>query len=82
MHDTRCQAGQSAQAWTVIQIAQQRRQSMGAQKLLARRLGGQCQQTYFIPHLSCYAHPHIAAADNQHTFTAKSRGQRTKWSLV
>ena len=78
MHHARGQAGQAAQAGAVVQIAQQRRDALRAQRRQAfgrRREGDQLEPRR---QLAGNAQADIAAADDQNALTAKARWQRTK----
>ena len=82
MHHPRGNAGQSAQAWT------RDPDCPATASVLWRAMPPRAQAATSAPtgapvlHLACHAQADIATTDNQHTFTAKSRGQGTKWGLV
>ena len=75
MYQARGKPRQSPQALDGIEIAQQRRHTLGAQFSHPFGLRGESQQPDPAPHLLCDAQADITATDNQQPLTAKSRRQ-------
>ena len=86
MHHAGCDAGQAAQAGGYVQVAQQRGDAVAAQRRCTLGRRGQRQQARAWAYAAAQRlhdpQADIAAAHDQHAFTAKACGQRAKGVLV
>jgi hypothetical protein len=68
-------ARQTPQAVRVIQISQQRHNSLGSQFRDTGRAGSQCDHTHVATQQAGNTLPHIATTDDQDAFTPESGWQ-------